>query len=35
MYGNIHTDLAMEARESNSALNGVSEERTDNEHYSV
>lgn len=35
MYGNIHTDLAMEARESNSALNGVSEERTDNKHYSV
>ena len=35
MYGNIHTDLAIEARESNSALNGVSEERTDNEHYSV
>lgn len=35
MYGNMHTDLAMEARESNSALNGVSEERTDNEHYSV
>ena len=35
MYGNIHTDLAMEARESNSALNGVSEERSDNEHYSV
>ena len=35
MYGNIHTDLAMEARESTSALNGVSEERTDNEHYSV
>ena len=35
MYGNIHTDLAMEARESNSTLNGVSEERTDNEHYSV
>ena len=35
MYGNIHTDLAMEARESNSALNGASEERTDNEHYSV
>ena len=35
MYGNIHTDLAMEARESTSALNGVSEERPDNEHYSV
>ena len=35
MYCNIHTDLAMEARESNSALNGVSEERTDNKHYSV